>query len=200
MERFPQNMQPSDGSIGVAQSNLFRPPSGRGTVVVVAVLLMASALGMFAVWFQWEQTRRCLGFFGPEVAGIIQTSPTVEIWSLASDGGKISSQTTLDVSQAAGLVHLRRGLIEDVNYDWQTGARPQGAGPLPSDAWDVAIAFIPGHDQKQTVVLAFDLDAPGSLTVVGRPGRVTLGRLRSGLARWVEATQKAAIPSGKSGY
>lgn len=198
-------MRPSDGSIGVAQSNLLRPPSGRGTVVVVAVLLMASALGGFAVWFQWEQTRRCLGFFGPEVASVIQSAPTVEIWGLASSDGKISRQTTLDVSRAAGLVHLRRGFIEDVNYDWRGGDqlaadRPPGAGPLPSAAWDVAIAFMPDPDHEHAVVLAFDLDAPGSLAVVGRPGRVTLGRLRSGLARWVESTQKAAIPSGKSGY
>jgi hypothetical protein len=176
-------------------------------VVVVTVVLMAVALGAFAVWFQWGQTRRCLRFLGPEVAGTIQSAPAVEIWDLGSDGERIWRTTSLDASHAPGLVHLRRGLIEDVNYDWDAGDHAGAAVPLRSAAWDVAIVFHgpgpganPGASAQQTVVLAVDLDPPGSLTVVGRPGRVTLGRLRSGLAKWVEATQKMGIPAGKSGY
>lgn len=165
------------------------------------MVLVASALGAFAVWFQWRQTRRCLGFFGPEVAAAIQSTPTVELWGLASEGSRIFQTSILDVSQAPGLVHLRRGLIEDVNYDWSEG---DPAGPpdrLPSADWDVAIAFHhPGGREPQTAVLAIDLDAPGSLTVVGRPGRVPLGRLRAGLAKWVETTQKSVNSPEKSGY
>ncbi len=170
-------------------------------MVVVSVVLMASALGAFAVWFQWKQTRRCLGFFGPDVAGAIQSAPTVELWGLTAEGGRVIQTSTHDVSQAPGLVHLRRGLIEDVNYDWATGGHAGRPARLPSADWDVAIAFRDPDDSEQgNVVLAIDLDAPGALTVVGRPGRVALGRVRAGLTKWVEATQKAAYSPGKSGY
>jgi hypothetical protein len=183
--------------------------------VVVGVLLLAAALGAFAVWFQWGQTRRCLGFFGPEITRQIQSAAGVELWWLepGSAGPRVIRRQ--DVSRAAGLVHLRRGLIEDRNYVWleANGAWPEeyvaGRDRLPTTAWDVALAFYPGGvaeaapdgpDSSPTAVVAIDLDEPGSLTVVGRPGRVTLGRLGPGLRRWVEATAKDGFSGEKSAY
>jgi hypothetical protein len=92
------------------------------------------------------------------------------------------------VSQARGLVHLRHGLVEDSNYAWT--AEPS-AGPPPA-AWDVALAFFSVGAAEPTAVLAFDLDDAGAVTVVGRPGRITLGRLASGLRKWMDATLAAA--------
>jgi hypothetical protein len=184
MDRFSQQQRFSDGTTPAAEGN---PGVSRGTVVVFGFLLLAAALGAFAVWFQWEQTRRCLAFFGSEVATTIQSAPTVEVWHLDSDGSRVWRTGTQDVSRAPGLVHLRRGLIEDVNYTWSDPARTEpGDRRLPSTQWDVALAFSDSGDSP--VVLAIDFDAPGSLAVVGRPGRVTLGRLRAGLAKWVRAT------------
>ncbi len=206
MNGLSQNQRAKESSITDGEVNA-GPHSdavfaGRGKLVVVGVVTLAIGLGAFAVWFQWEQTRRCLGFFGSDVAGVIQSAPAVELWDLGSDGTRTWRTNTRDVTQAPGLVHLRRGLIEDVNYEW-TLEDPEAVAPrsLPADAWDVAIAFLPvGPGNAPAVVLGFDLDAPGSLTVVGQPGRVRLGRLRAGLAMWVKATQASIISGEKSAY
>lgn len=167
----------------MAQSN---PGASRGTLVVCAFLVLASVLAAFAVWYQWQQTRQCLGFFGPEVATAIQSSPIVEIWQLESDGTRFWRSHAQDISQAPGLVHLRRGLIEDGNYSWEDGQSRPAPERLPPEAWDIALSFSGGG--AAPVVLAVDLDAPGSLTVVGRPGRVAMGRLHAGLGKWVRTT------------
>lgn len=161
----------------------------RGTLLVVGLLGLAVALGAFALWFQWRQTQGCLRFFGPEVARAIQAAPRVELWTLSAPGGRPSAGDVLDVSRAPGLVHLRRGLIEDVNYRWDSAPM----SPLPPDAWEQAIAFFPDATGDPAAVLAVDLDDGGWLTVVGRPGRLALGRLRGGLATWLDATRKAAV-------
>lgn len=166
------------------------PGAARGWVagerLVVGLLALAVALGLFAVWFQWGQTRRCLDFLGPEAARRIQTADRVELWSLTSSGGRVAAARVLDVSKAPGLVHLRRGLVEDGNYAWQSDA---GAGPVgrrPPAAWDVAIAFVE-RSPPATTILAFDLDDGAAMTLVGRRGHVPLGRIGPGLRRWIEA-------------
>jgi hypothetical protein len=179
--------------------------SSIGTRLVLGLVLAGVGLALFAVWFQWGQTRRCLDFFGSAAARRIQAAPRVELWSLAADGPAVRAVRRLDVSRAPGLVHLRRGLIEDVNYRWEQ-AGSQAAARLPADAWDHAIAFFdaPGGDLPVTVV-AFDVDGPDgsgrqpAATVVGRPGRVALGPLAPGLRQWIEATKTGFQPA-KSGF
>jgi hypothetical protein len=179
--------------------------SSIGTRLVLGLVLAGVGLALFAVWFQWGQTRRCLDFFGSAAARRIQVAPRVELWSLAADGPAVRAVRRLDVSRAPGLVHLRRGLIEDVNYRWEQ-AGSQAAARLPADAWDHAIAFFdaPGGDLPVTVV-AFDVDGPDgsgrqpAATVVGRPGRVALGPLAPGLRQWIEATKTGFQPA-KSGF
>ena len=170
-----------------------RPPaaadkSGPGTTLVIGLLTLAVALAAFAVWFQWNQTRQCLGFYGAEAARSIQGAPRVELWQLAVDPvtGRLVAIDRRDVSRAPGLVHLRRGLVEDANFTWPT---PDG-NRRPADAWDHALAFFDSADsQRPTTLVAIDLDAEGWLTVAGRPGRVALGRLHKGLRTWIEATR-----------
>ena len=211
----------------MVETHTQRPISGRslpasgvspiGVWLVVGIMALATGLGAFAVWFQWGQTRRCLEFFGPIAARRIQSAVRVELWTLAAKGDRIRTVERLDVSQAPGLVHLRRGLIEDVNYQWglsdQDGdhqARP-GRGRLASEAWDVAVAFCEPTDPQadswatatpvpKVTVLAFDLDEGGAVTVVGQPGRVALGRLRPGLRTWVEGTKHRVFSAGKPGF
>lgn len=170
-----------------------------GSLIVLGILAMAAGLAAFAVWFQWTQTRRCLEFFGPEIATAIQTAPRVEAWRLSPNGtpdgsrGRACATSREDVSQARGLVHLRHGLVEDSNYAWSS--RP--VGPRPTGDWDVALAFYnvtpspSGPASQPAAVLAFDLEGDGAVTVVGRPGSVVLGRLGPGLRDWMAATLKA---------
>lgn len=164
-----------------------------GTMIVVSLLSLALGLAAFAVWFQWRQTRLCLGFYGADAARRIQTSDRVELWRLAWDGSRRRPVVAerLDVSRAGGLVHLRRGLVEDANFAWGDG----GTGSrLPDGAWDEALAFFEPAADAPATVLAFDMDAPAAITVVGRPGRVTLGRIAAGFKTWIDATRTLARP------
>jgi len=179
-------------------------------MLVVGLLVLAIGLAAFAVWFQWGQTRRSLDFLGADAARSIQSAPRVELWSLEPRGGEICRIDRRDVSQAPGLVHLRRGLVEDVNYRWDVPQRglelggPAAAatgldGPLPPGAWDVAIAFSEGPGSQPAIVLAFDLDGDGFMTAVGRPGRLALGPIAPGLRDWIKAT-KTRFSASKSGF
>ena len=93
----------------------------------------------------------------------------------ADEGGRI------DISHARGLVHLRRGLVEDANFAWDHSPpplRPTGG---------VAIAFFEGSaaaDSVTVVVLRLGEDG-GWLEVVGRPGSLRLGRIATGLRTWI---------------
>jgi len=179
--------------------------SAIGTRLVFGLVILALGLAAFAVWFQWNQTRRCLAFYGAAAARSIQSAPRTELWSLAAGGPGLRVASRLDVSRAPGLVHLRRGLIEDVNFRWDVKARsPAGGDPgqdkLPPGAWDEAIAFFAtAADSTPAAVVAFDLDEPGFATVVGRPGRIGLGPIAPGLRKWIEATRSGFLPR-KSGF
>jgi hypothetical protein len=174
---------------------------------VVGLLLVAAGLGAFAVWFQWDQTRRSLAFLGPAAARQIQVAPHVELWSLAVRDGTLLAIDRRDVSRAPGLVHLRRGLVEDVNYRWLDSGRDprlaveagRPAEPFPVGSWDVALAFSDDPHDRPAAILAFDLDDDGAMTVVGRPGRLGLGPIGPGLRDWVTAT-KADFSAVKSGF
>ena len=175
-----------------------------GTRLVLGLVLLALGLAAFAVWFQWGQTRRCLAFYGPAAARSIQAAPRVELWSLAADRGGVRAETRLDISRAPGLVHLRRGLIEDVNFRWndvrQEGGADPARGRLAPAEWDEAIAFFAAAaDKPPAAVVAIDLDEPGFATGGGRTGRIRLGPIGPGLREWIEDT-KSQFPPQKSGF
>lgn len=134
-----------------------------------------------------------------EAAARISRAPRVELWSLrplAGHGhtGRLAATQRRDISTAKGLVHLRRGLVEDANFIW---SKPPGADqPLPDAAWDVAIAFQDDSGERGillAVALGSDTE-PAQLTVLGRPGRVGLGKMAKGLRDWVAATMAASVP------
>lgn len=179
-----------------AAGTLQRPEGadGVGSMLVVTLLLLAVGLALFAVWFQWSQTRRCLAFYGVEAARSIQSAPRVELWRLQCDAasGRVRALDRIDISAARGLVHLRRGLVEDANFNWS----PDAIGRRPAPVWDVALAFFASPDQVvPSATMAIDLDDPGSIVLVGRAGRVGLGRVGRGLRNWIEATLAEAPPT-----
>ena len=171
----------------------------RGTWLVAALLLLGLAAAVTGIWFQWQQTRRCLDFYGPAAARRIAAAPTVELLLVkpGQGSGRLVARSRIDISKAPGLVHLRRGLVEDANFNWQgTDARASGAGAggaaperLPLDAWDVALVF---SEPLGRTTLVIDLDpSRGSLAAVGQPGRIGLGRIGPGLEKWVRSTVNA---------
>jgi hypothetical protein len=206
-------MQPSRSAASPAQRRQRSGASAAGSRLVLGLLGLALGLAGFAVWFQWDQTRRCLAFFGPAAARRIQSAPRVELWTLAAEDDVIRRSGVRDVSKAPGLVHLRRGLVEDVNYRWgppepapvlREPARDRDTGAdarrLAPEAWDEAFVFRDeGEAGDGMTIVAIDLDDPGRLTVVGQHGGLRLGPIGPGLRKWVEAT-KQAISAEKSGF
>ena len=193
---------PFQGSPGMAGDSSTPPQAsgGSGARLVIGLLLLGITAGIVGVWYQRGQTRRCLAFYGPEAARMVTSAPVVELWSVgpSTEPGVLVALEQADVSQAPGLVHLRRGLVEDANFLWQAqvSALP---GRLPAASWDRALVFADPEAGRPPVVLVIDLvdDASaelrsgnrmgglGSLAVVGRPGRIGLGRIARGLERWL---------------
>lgn len=155
-----------------------------GTLVVLGLFAVGLALAAFALAFQRWQTRRCLDFYGGDAARAITTAPVVELWHLAPGAapGRLSAVGGCDVSRAAGLVHLRRGLVEDANFDWS----PRGPRPLAAAAWSDALVFrAAATEAPSAIVVVGGGPEGGEMCVVGRPGRVGLGRLERGLRVWI---------------
>lgn len=170
-------------SMSLAPSGmLFRP----GSILVVALILLGIAAGGVAIGYQRAQTRRCLAFYGSEAARRVSKAPVVELLTVAPSGrpGRLVVTDRYDVTSAKGIVHLRRGLVEDAGFRW---AADEPAVALPLESWDHALVFTDSDGSRTTVVI--DVDTHGGwLAVVGRGGRVALGRLGQGLAEWIEAT------------
>ena len=164
-----------------------------GAWVVAAMLGLGVALAVFALWFQWRQTRRCLAFYGSEAAHRIQVAPRVELWC-ANPAGVVTRpapEHRLDISTARGLVHLRHGLVEDANFAWGDAAPEAGDDPT------IALAFFDGEaaDCPRTVLVVRLDEHGGWLEVVGRPGRLALGRIATGLRTWlIDVLARAARP------
>jgi len=187
-------------------------PARPGSRLVLGMLAVGLLLALFAVWFQWRQTRRCLDFYGPLAARHIQSAPRVELWEL--DGRPDTPGRRIDITSARGLVHLRRGLVEDANFTWPALLGPATLGPATDDAiagrepraddaaaggpaWDVALAFFETDvaTEPGTLLLidfARSPDRGGRLAVAGRPEAAGLGRLQRGLWQWLEATRREA--------
>ncbi len=159
---------------------------------MIGLIVIALGAAAFAVWFQWRQTRRCLAFYGPDVARAIQQAPRVELWRLAvaPPPRGIVAASRVDVSHAPGIVHLRHGLVEDANFTWE----PHGSARVDAAAWDGAIAFFGPDSEQPEAILAFGLHGAPSLTVVGQGGRIGLGRFGKALDRWLTAT---GMPVGR---
>jgi len=150
----------------------------------VGLVLLGLVGAVAGIAYQRLQTGRCLEFYGPEVARLVNAAPRVELLRLAPGGspGHLVARDVRDVTLARGLVHLRRGLVEDANFDWQPAA---DVGRLADEVWDLAFVFSEPGTPHGRATLVFDMDDGGSLAVVGRPGRVRLGRIAPGLKKWI---------------
>lgn len=160
--------------------------AGAGRWLVLGLLALGFAAAVTGILFQRQQTRRCLAFYGPDAARRITAAPRVRLVVLEASGPRsVGAARSVDVSGAAGLVHLRRGLVEDANFRWPESPPRE---PLGANAWDYALEFSDAAGGVVTT-LVLDVDpAGGSLAVVGAPGRVALGRVGPGLATWIRAT------------
>lgn len=158
----------------------------------MGLLLLGLSAATLAIAFQRGQTERCLALYGPEAAAAISRAKHVELWQLAVRDGRLTAVERIDISTAKGLVHLRRGLVEDANFDWSAGSAADAR--LPAEAWNWAMVFADSAEEAaggggtQLVLDLGDDGSSGWVSVVGQGGRVGLGRIGSGLVTWIEAT------------
>jgi hypothetical protein len=174
------------------------PAAGRvGGLLVMGLLLLGLTAATVAIAFQRGQTQRCLTFYGAEAAAAVSRAAHVELWQLRVADGRLIAGRREDISSAKGLVHLRRGLVEDANFDWQAASAAETT--LPPGAWDWAMVFAESPDaalRGEATLLVIDLgddQAAGSggwISVVGQGGRVGLGRIGPGLAAWIGSTTR----------
>lgn len=163
-----------------------------GTLLVLGLLLLGIFAATMAVWHQRQQTRRCLDFYGTSVARLVSKAPQVELVALAPTGtaGRLRASARCDVTSTRGIVHLRRGLVEDAGFRWGDDGP---AGRLPDAAWDYAFIFSDPALPDGRAAVVVDLDPQGGwLAVAGQAGRVGLGRLGRGLDTWIKTSFPAA--------
>lgn len=181
-----------------------------GSWLVTGLLALGVAAACGGIWFQRQQTSRCLDFYGPAAARRIAAAPRVELLGVRPGRGprSLAVVSRLDVSRAAGMVHLRRGLVEDDNFIWPPPAPGASAGTgvggavrdrRPPSAWDAAFVFRDPADGGETAVVV-DVDGHDpALAVVGQPGTIGLGRIAAGLKTWIRDVGERAVSSGEDG-
>lgn len=207
MPRISPSLSRSSHAGGLSGGHAAGPSTeaARGSWLVAGLLLLGVVAAMGGILFQRQQTRKCLGFYGAEAARRITATPNVELLRVEPGSGprRLLASSRLDVSHAPGLVHLRRGLVEDANFAWGD-PRPRGeAGrtdqaPRTLDAWDAALVFTDPAGGGRTI-LVIDLDGHvGRLAVVGQPGWIGLGRIAPGLETWIRDTWRRASSAGES--
>lgn len=147
----------------------------RGQLVILFIFGLSAAMGVFAVWSQYQQGRRCMGFWGSETANLIRHAPNVEfIVFNANDSAPAENddvvriglgtwpvERRIDLSTAPGFVHARHALIIDSGYVWKGyGGHPEPnseetGNPSPEKIakWRYALRF---SDGDRVAVIRFD--------------------------------------------
>jgi len=135
----------------------------RGKLTIVFILLMAVSAGSMAVWWQHNQQRRAMQFWGTDAAMLIRHAPEVGILKLgviketekvdsptiAVDGTTLFVIERKDISNLRGLVHARYALIEDASFDWNDTRKDC------VEKWEYAFQFSE-NEKVATVLLDFE--------------------------------------------
>jgi hypothetical protein len=131
-QRNPHAIQPQtadDGGIYVS-----------GKLVIVVVLLLAFAGAGFSWWYRYSSTRESVRFWGGQNASLIRDAQLVHLITVGPmdpdhvhdpnavyadhyhvPDGLVGVLERRDVTHAPGLVHLRRELLMDRNFESHNG-------------------------------------------------------------------------------
>ena len=129
----------------------------RGVILVLFLLAAGMAATGGAIWYQHRQSRQMLRFWGPDVAQLIDSAPKVELFALSSgnvpavEENNPASSAAIDISDARGLIHFRRSLLEDGSFD---AVNVEQSVPSEAD-WDYAVRF---SNADSSVLVVFNLD------------------------------------------
>jgi hypothetical protein len=133
----------------------------RGKLVILLMVVVGCAMGGISVAFHHWLARRAIAWWGRANVELITEAPRVAALKLrtaaASESGDvvtIESERYLvserkDVGGAEGIDHLRHGLVEDGNFDWEKR--------LPGKPWQYGLEFQNGD---QRLIVVFNLKEP----------------------------------------
>jgi hypothetical protein len=116
----------------------------RGKYIVLAVLLLAVLLAVGNMAYQTWSARRAIAHWGHDAAQLILTAPRVDVLRLRSSSLPLDAAATVDATHARGLLHVRRGLVNDALYAWDS--------PPVNPTWHYALRFRDG-DAECTLLL-----------------------------------------------
>jgi hypothetical protein len=169
----------------------------RGTVLVIAMAAAGLVAASIAVWYQHRQTHRALDLWGAAAAQRIERAAVVELFDLSGVGraggltsGTLDDKRAVDISRARGLLHFRRSLLQDANFQWYSAGDTEIQTISDSD-WDFAVRFL---DQEKSVVVLFDLDG-GSISK--RESKARIVRLTEKTSRGLELFFEEAIAAAE---
>jgi hypothetical protein len=164
-------------------------------MLVIALTAAGLAAASVAVWYQHRQTRRALDLWGAAAAQSIERAAVVELVEL-EDGGRAGgssavgiwdAEKAINISRARGLLHFRRSLLQDANFDWNSAKTPT----VSNSEWDYAVRF---SDEDDSVVVLFDL-AQGLVANRALPERVA--RVTERTSRGLELFFEEAIAAAE---
>ncbi len=132
------------------------------------IILLASAIGLglgaLSVVYHHSLGRRAIGWWGPADMELIAYAPRVDALKISPtqgdakaegepvtiDSQKYRVERRQDVTQWPGIDHVRHGLLQDVNFNWDGKSRRSN-----EINWKYALEFIDG-DRRLIVVFSQD--------------------------------------------
>src|SRR5262245_41294466 len=117
----------------------------RGKLIVLAILLLAVGLAVVNMIVQTRASGRAVAHWGPEASHLILSAGGAEILKLEpvlpdspvkpkteyldTSAQRFAIVRRRDISQAPGVLHVRRALVADSLYDWEAASAVPGQSP-----------------------------------------------------------------------
>jgi hypothetical protein len=171
------------------------PPEVSGKLIIIGVLFVAIAGGIFSWFFRYNATHRAAAFWGPETAVLIRDAPRITLKRGPLTGSSLENE--VDVSRARGLVHLRNALLEDRSFDWNTIDQPL-SNLTKTDLFRWSLTFDnPNTGKNTTVYISDDLHFA---TRLGTKERQTVSTepIAAGLREMFDEFTATSTPSAES--
>lgn len=146
----------------------------RGKWAILLIFAIGLSAASAALWYLRQQGRRALDFWGGEHAQRIMQSPRVEValWPTTPDAG---AQAWFDVSQARGLINLRRALLSDASFDWSAGTN---ADPR----WEYLLRFTDESGKHTTLCISL---SDARIAIVGPHRSVSMEPIANAMAAFM---------------
>jgi len=138
------------------------PPNHYGKLAIIAMVVIAIAMGAVAWWVNYTYSDHLRGVWGPQTLRMIQDADTAELLFLEpweeTDGeqaaaieapdARLKIVETKDIAGAPGWLHARHALIEDIGYNFDQQAQ--------EPEWTYALRF--AEENQPPVELLLDLE------------------------------------------